>query len=509
MINISDFISNFVTRRATSLFEADLEANRDTLFGEIQGKSVMVIGGAGSIGSSFIKALLKYEPARLFVADISENGLTELTRDLRSTYGLKVPDVYKTYPVNFADPVFERIYRNEGPFEIVANFAAHKHVRSEKDEYSITALLNNNVINAERLLDFINTYNGLQGDEAWLVPYESLTSSRPHVLTPTPPHVLTFSRPHVLTPTRPHDPHDPHVLTPSRPAHFFCVSTDKAANPVNIMGASKKIMEEVIMAYSGSFPVTTARFANVAFSGGSLPDGFINRIMKGQPLSAPSDVKRYFVSPEESGQICLLACILGKSGEIFFPKLAEGQMMTFGEIAKELLRYLGYEPVVCGTEEEAKRMTAAPPHPPTPSPAAAPHPREGGRPGVTSNQQPATSNQQPATSNQQPATSNQQPVTSNRSPYPLYLFTSDTSGEKPFEEFYTDGEEVDLTTYQSLGVIKNAPKKKMEEIREMIAALKEVTANPKATKEDIVAVLKGFLPNFEHVETGRNLDQRM
>lgn len=250
MINISAFISEFVTRRATSLFEADLEANSVVLFREIQGKSVMVIGGAGTIGSSFIKALLKYKPARLFVADTSENGLTELTRDLRSTYGLKVPDVYRTYPVNFGDPVFERIYMNEGPFEIVANFAAHKHVRSEKDEYSIAALLENNVIKAERLLDFIKTLNDT-GDEAGLVPYESLTPLRSNTLPSSRPPVLPSIRPN----------------------HFFCVSTDKAANPVNIMGASKKIMEEVITAYSGSFPVTTARFANVAFSGEAFRTG--------------------------------------------------------------------------------------------------------------------------------------------------------------------------------------------------------------------------------------------
>ena len=425
MLNLNTFITSHITHREKSLFAADLERHHDTLIREIRGQSVLVVGGAGTIGSSYIKALLRFEPAKLIVVDISENGLTELTRDIRSTYKLKVPDVYKTYPVNFGDPVFERIYQSEGPFQIVANFAAHKHVRSEKDEYSITALLENNVIKAEKLLSLF------------------------HSSTFPPDKSSTIS-------------------------HFFCVSTDKAANPVNIMGASKKIMEEVIMAYSREFPITTARFANVAFSQGSLPDGFVNRMMKQQPLSAPSDVKRFFVSPEESGEICLLACILGTSGDIFFPKLAEETMMTFSDIAIAFLKEQGYEPVICTSEEEARSY-------------------------FTRHSSLVTRH----------SLQDHSSLVTRHSKYPVYFFTSDTSGEKAYEEFYTEGEEVDLKTYESLGVIKNAPRRTIEEVRQLTGLLEETLRKPGITKAGIVQVLARLIPNFEHIETGKSLDQKM
>jgi len=436
MFNLNSFISDHITHRTESLFSGDLKRNRDVLSREIRHKSVLVIGGAGTIGSSYIKVLLRYEPSKLIVVDISENGLTELTRDLRSSYGLKVPDVYKTYPVNFGDPVFEKIVQGVGPFEIIANFAAHKHVRSEKDEYSIAALLENNVIKAERLLNF-------------------LTSSPPH--------------------------------------HFFCVSTDKAANPVNIMGASKKIMEEVIMAYSREFPITTARFANVAFSQGSLPDGFMHRITRQQPLSAPSDVKRYFVSPEESGEICLLACILGKSGDIFFPRLEEPQMMTFSEIAIAFLREHGFEPVICATEEEARAFFA------------------------NRDTKPPLSRRQAHVTRETEVPDGHLSFPRRREPldttpghsYPVYFFTSDTSGEKAYEEFFTQGEDVDLKRYESLGVIKNAPRKQIGEIRQVIALLEETLRKPGITKAEIVTILTRLIPGFDHIETGKSLDSKM
>ena len=455
MLNINEFIINHITHRAESLFAADLKRNHDTLIREIQGKSVLVIGGAGTIGSSYIKALLRYGPAKLIVVDISENGLTELTRDLRSTHNLKVPDVYKTYPVTFGEPVFERILENEGPFQIVANFAAHKHVRSEKDEHSITALLENNVIKAERLLSMLNRGVGEDG--------RGQHGRAQHAPTGT--------------------------IQPIQPIqHFFCVSTDKAANPVNIMGASKKIMEEVIMAYSTKFPITTARFANVAFSQGSLPDGFVHRMMKQQPLSAPSDVKRFFVSPEESGEICLLACILGKSGEIFFPKLDEETMMTFSDIAVAFLREQGYEAVVCGSEEEAKGM------------------KDDRR--RTTDGKKETEDGRRTTDGRQGAGVGH-PSSVVRSPYPVYFFTSDTSGEKAYEEFWTAGEDVDLDSFSSLGVIKNAPRRSIEEIRQVIELLEETLRKPGITKADIVKVLSRLIPNFEHIETGKGLDQKM
>lgn len=402
MLNINQFIADCVTERGTSMFAGDIEANREKLQEEIEGKSVLVIGGAGTIGSSYIRALLPFRPSKLVVVDINENGLTELTRDLRSTYGMYVPEEYRTYPLSFADPIFERIFRTEKGFDIVANFSAHKHVRSEKDKYSVQALLENNVLKARKLLELLSEFP---------------------------------------------------------PRHFFCVSTDKAANPVNIMGASKKIMEEMIMAYSERFKISTARFANVAFSNGSLLAGFVERLMKRQPLSSPNDVKRYFVSPEESGQICMLACILGKTREIFFPKLGEEQMKTFSSIADEFLHGLGYEVKYCSSEEEARRFAVGMP--------------------------------------------------ADSKTYPVYYFASDTTGEKSFEEFYVKGEQIDMGRFEALGVIEEVKAKKMKDIDGFFSDLMGVLSDSKTDKGDIVRVMKEFIPNFEHTETGKNLDQKM
>jgi FlaA1/EpsC-like NDP-sugar epimerase len=402
MLNINKFIAEHITHRSESMFKADIINNFDLLEKGIKGKSVLVIGGAGTIGSSYIKALLPFKPARLFVVDTNENGLTELTRDLRSTENLYIPEAYKTYPINFADEVFEKIFRNEEPFEIVANFAAHKHVRSEKDEYSVRALLENNVIKARKLLELLKEY---------------------------------------------------------KPEHFFCVSTDKAANPVNIMGASKKLMEDMIMSYSTFFPITTARFANVAFSNGSLLAGFIERLMKNQPFSAPRDVKRYFVSPEESGQICLLACMLGNNRDIFFPCLKEDQMLTFSEISNMFLKTLGYKPIECSSEEEAKQYFS-----------------------------------------KHEAKNNE---------YPVSYFNSDTTGEKPYEEFFTSKENVDFSLFKALGVIKETTAKPVVEIDNMISSLNTILNDNNAKKNDIVKVMEKYIQGFNHIETGKNLDQKM
>lgn len=401
--NVSQFISKYITERENSLFEGDIQRNEERLGQAIDGKSALVIGGAGTIGSSYIKAILKFKPSKLFVVDLNENGLTELVRDLRSSVDYNIPDNFKTYPIDFASDVFEKILKNEGPFHIVANFAAHKHVRSEKDHYSIEAMVDNNVIKAKKLLD---------------------------------------------------------LLVENPPEHFFCVSTDKAANPVNVMGASKKLMEDVILAYSKRIPITTARFANVAFSNGSLLFGFIERMMKRQPLSSPTDVKRYFVSPEESGQICMLACMLGESGQIFFPKLREEQMKTFSNIGEDFLReFGGYTPNYCKTEQEAKEKVLN--------------------------------------------------LSDNEDKYPVYFFSTDTSGEKKFEEFFVPGEDVDMNTFEQLGVIRNSPTKQMEAIEELFEALNKVFESKEVTKKAIVDVMGDFIPNFKHVETGKSLDQKM
>lgn len=401
MINLHDFISRHVTGRTESLFASDIVANSEQIRAEIENKRVLVIGGAGSIGSQFIKAVLPFRPSQLMVVDLSENGLAELTRDLRSTLGMYVPEDYRTYTLNFADPIFERIFRENSGFEIVANFSAHKHVRSEKDKYSVQALIENNDIKARRLLD---------------------------------------------------------LLCEVPPKHFFCVSTDKAANPVNIMGASKRVMEDLIMAYSDRFPITTARFANVAFSNGSLPLSWIDRMMKHQPLVAPTDVKRYFVSPEESGQICMLACVLGKSGEIFFPKLGEDQMKTFSSICDDFICEMGYEKREFDTDAEAKEFAAA--HPDSKTVA-------------------------------------------------VVYSRSDTTGEKSFEEFYVPGEHINMERFSSLGVIENVAKRSLEDIDRLFTELEKIFHKDNFTKSEIVAILSDYLPNFEHEEKGKNLDQKM
>lgn len=412
MFHINQFISQYVTRRPVSMFAADIEANRETLSKEIEGKTVCVIGGAGSIGSSFIKAVLRFEPKSVVVFDLNENGLAELVRDVRSTDGLYVPNEFRCYTLNFADPIFERIFREERGFDIVANFSAHKHVRSEKDRYSVQALIENNDIKAKKLMDLLTAYP---------------------------------------------------------PKHFFCVSTDKAANPVNIMGASKRIMEDLVMAYNKYFKVTTARFANVAFSNGSLPDGWIHRIQKQQPLAAPSDVKRYFVSPEESGQICMLACILGKGGEVFFPKLGEDQMLTFSSICDDFIKANGFEKDLCSSDEEAKRKAASL---------------------MVEDTQHSTLNTKQQT-------------------YPVVYFSSDTTGEKAYEEFYVPGEKIDLQRFQALGVVEQTSRHSMNEVNAFFDKLEGIFTNPAFTKAQVVEAIKEFIPNFEHEEKGKNLDQKM
>ena len=400
--HLDKFIAQNVTGRPQSLFAADLDRRAGELREQIGGKKACVIGGAGSIGSAFIKELLRFRPASLVVVDLSENGLAELTRDLRSSEGVTVPDDYRTYALDFADPIFAQIFREEGGFDIVANFSAHKHVRSEKDRHSVRALLQNNDLKARGLLDLLST---------------------------------------------------------CPPAHFFCVSTDKAAGPVNIMGASKRVMEDLIMAYKDRFKVTTARFANVAFSNGSLPDSWMQRLQKKQPLVAPDDVLRYFVSPEEAGQICLLACILGRSGEIFFPKLGKEQMRTFSEICDRFLEAQGLEKRPFGSEEEARRYAAS------------------------------------------------MPEDSRR--WPVFYSASDTTGEKAYEEFYVPGERIDESRFDSLGVIEDSPRRSREEVYAFLSRLEAIFADPGFTKAQVVTALEEFLPDFHHEEKGRNLDQKM
>lgn len=401
MFDLDRFIGKYVTGRETSMFVTDIESNSEKLSEKIQDKSVLVIGGAGSIGSSFIKAILPFKPSSLIVVDINENALAELTRDLRSTKGMYVPDEYIPYPMDFASPVFEKMFRAHSGFDIVGNFSAHKHVRSEKNIYSVEALIQNNVLHAKQLLDLLAEYP---------------------------------------------------------PEEYFCVSTDKAANPVNIMGASKRIMEDLIFSYSDKFPVKTARFANVAFSNGSLPAGFLQRIAKLQPISAPSDVKRYFVSPEESGQICMLSCILGENRAIFFPKLDAEQMMTFDSIATNLIHEYGYEVLECASDEEAIEKSVD--------------------------------------------------LKNGSTMYPVHYEKSDTSGEKAYEEFYVEGEAVDMDRFSSLGVITDKQICDRDRLQKLLDDLNDAFAGD-CDKAKIVSIIADYLPNFGHIETGKSLDAKM
>jgi FlaA1/EpsC-like NDP-sugar epimerase len=379
-------------------FDTDLQLSKKSLNSKINNSNILVVGGAGTIGSSYIKQILKFKPSKIAVVDINENGLAELTRDLRSSSLLDYNPEYITYPVNLLSDTFDKIF-NSCKWGVVSNFSAHKHVRSEKDKISVEALIKNNVFGAIKLLNLC-------------------------------------------------------ALNP--PKYFFSVSTDKAANPVNIMGASKSLMEKLILSKKNNFRVSTARFANVAFSNGSLLDGFIYRLQKKQPLSCPSDIKRFFVTPEQSGQICLLATFLGDTGSIFFPKLDfHKDQIYFKEIALDFLKENGFEPELVLSEQEAKNFDF-----------------------------------------------DKYPTK-----YPVYFFKTDTSGEKTYEEFYTEDEDYEINKYDSLGFI-NTPDIKIS-FDDVEADFEKVFNNLNSEKSDIVTIIKKYVPDFMHIETGKHLDQKM
>ena len=375
-------------------FDKDLESKEL----KIKLISALVIGGAGTIGSNYIKQILKLKPQKIVVVDHNENGLTELTRDLRSSNLLDYNPEYITYPINLLSDMFQKVFISDY-FDLVANFSAHKHVRSEKDKISVEALIKNNVYGAIKLLE--------------------LCSKRP-------------------------------------PKYFFSVSTDKATNPVNIMGASKALMEKLILSKKRTFKVSTARFANVAFSNGSLLEGFIHRLNKNQPLSCPTDIKRFFVTPEQSGQICFLATFLGTTGSIFFPKLDfQKDQVFFKDIAIDFLESNGLKPVTIFSEKEAKSFD----------------------------------------------------INGNPGKYPIYFFKTDTSGEKLYEEFYSNHEDFNIDQFESLGFIEKEEENiSFEEVK---SSFDKVFKNNSSTKSDIVDVIKKYIPDFKHIEKGKHLDQKM
>ena len=387
--------------RITPLFQEDINLLEGHLVSAVSQGRFLVIGAAGSIGQSVTREIFKRDPKALHVVDISENNMVELVRDLRSTVGYGNGE-FKTFALDCGSVEFEALMKNEGPYDYVFNLSALKHVRSESDPYTLMRMIMVNIFNTIKTLQLAKEMGAKK---------------------------------------------------------YFCVSTDKAANPVNMMGASKRIMEMFLMRESVTQDISMARFANVAFSDGSLLHGFNQRFTKKQPFSAPNDVRRYFVTPQESGELCLLSGLLGNNRDIFFPKLSEKlHLITFSEIAVRYLRERGYEPYECESEDEARDRAEE----------------------LIANKQ-----------------------------WPCYFFNSDTTGEKDFEEFFTDNENLDMERFETVGVIKNQPdfdENKLDDFMNGIEALREKGT---WTKDDIVKLYFGLLPEFAHKETGKYLDQRM
>ena len=402
---------------------------------------MLVVGGAGTIGSNYVKAALRsFKPAAMYVVDIDENQLTELTRELRAGSEYTVPATYVTEPIDLGSRLFDKLFKAHGPFDIVANFAARKHVRAERDVHSIEAMCETNVFMAKKLLD---------------------------------------------------------LLVQNPPEAFFCVSTDKAANPVNVMGATKKLMEETIMAYRDVLPIKTARFANVAFSNGSLPIGWLNRIPKRQPLSCPLGIRRFFVSPIESGELCLAASVLADSGDIVYPKLDENQdMIPFDAVVRDMLEDMGLGCHACASTAEAMQAM---------------HEMINDKRLMINDGENSPSEKVENSTTYNLSLNTYRSSTTYHSPtgYPVEFFGSDTDGEKTFEEFYTATDEKDETKFVNLGVVKNSKKRSIAEVEALFANLHRVFDTPGATKEDVVEVLKEYLPNFHHISKGKSLDGRM
>jgi FlaA1/EpsC-like NDP-sugar epimerase len=395
-----DFILSLIGR-TEPLFSNDIEKNEKELSRIVSSSRFLVIGGAGSIGSAVTREIFIRNPRVLHVVDISENNMVELVRDIRSSVGYSESE-FATFAIDCGSLIFDSFIENGKGYDYVLNLSALKHVRSEKDPYTLMRMIDTNIFNTDKTMRQAASMGAKK---------------------------------------------------------YFCVSTDKAANPVNMMGASKRIMEMYLMRRSLEQPVSTARFANVAFSDGSLLYGFNRRIEKGQPLAAPNDVKRYFVTPKEAGELCLLSCLLGENRDLFFPKLDEElNQITFSDIALRYLRNLGYEPVPCATEEEARnRVDELKAH---------------GR-------------------------------------YPVYFFPSDTTGEKDFEEFYTPGEVLDLDRYCSIGVIKNLPANDHTKVDNFTRTIETLRTAGSWDRRVLIELFNQTLPEFHHIETGKFLDGRM
>lgn len=387
--------------RNKELFVEDIAEYEAELSKIVSSSSFLVIGGAGSIGQAVTKEIFKRNPKKLHVVDISENNMVELVRDIRSSFGYIDGD-FQTYALDIGSLEYDAFIKSDGKYDYVLNLSALKHVRSEKDPYTLMRMIETNVFNTDKTLQQ-SIENGTK--------------------------------------------------------KYFCVSTDKAANPVNMMGASKRIMEMFVMRKSKEIPVSMARFANVAFSDGSLLHGFNQRLEKRQPIVAPNDIKRYFVTPQESGELCLMSCIFGENRDIFFPKLSENlHLITFADIAVKYLKEKGYEPYLCRDEDEARELAKT-------------LPQEG--------------------------------------KWPCLFTASDTTGEKDFEEFFTDKEVLDMQRFENLGVIKNEAIYDEEKLNNFEKTIKGYIENLSWTKEDIVKEFFTMIPDFGHKETGKYLDGKM
>lgn len=387
--------------RNKELFQQDIINSEGQLQEVVSSSRFLVLGGAGSIGQAVTKEIFKRNPAKLHVVDISENNMVELVRDIRSSFGYITGD-FQTFALDIGSIEYDAFIKSDGQYDYVLNLSALKHVRSEKDPYTLMRMIDVNVFNTDKTIQ--------QSIESGVKKY-------------------------------------------------FCVSTDKAANPVNMMGASKRIMEMFLMRKSKELKISTARFANVAFSDGSLLHGFNQRIQKNQPIVAPNDIKRYFVTPQESGELCLMSCIFGENRDIFFPKLSEAlHLISFADIAVKYLKQRGYEPYLCESEDEAREL-------------AKNLPAEG--------------------------------------KWPCLFTASNTTGEKDFEEFFTDKETLDMERFKNLGVIKNEPKYEPELLSLFEREIVEMKSTKVWTKEKIVDLFFKMIPDFGHKETGKYLDSKM
>lgn len=387
--------------RETELFEGDIRNNNERLNQIVSHSKFLVIGGAGSIGQAVTKEIFKRNPLKLHVVDISENNMVELVRDIRSSFGYIGGD-FQTFALDIGSIEYDAFIEADGEYDYVLNLSALKHVRSEKDQFTLMRMIDVNIFNTEKTIN------------------QSITKGV---------------------------------------KKYFCVSTDKAANPVNMMGASKRIMEMFLMRKSKEINISTARFANVAFSDGSLLHGFNQRIQKLQPIVAPNDIKRYFVIPKESGELCLMSCIFGENRDIFFPKLSEDlNLITFADIAVKYLDNLDYEPYLCSNEDEARKLM------------------------------------------------NTLPL---QNKWPCLFQQSDTTGEKDFEEFYTASEILDMDRFENLGIIKNELIFEDQKLNQFTDTISKFKANKKWSKEDIVELFYMMIPDFKHKETGKYLDAKM